>query len=162
GAAPANDDEALLASSAADCPVALPAARLRDAVLTVAERTAATLSAAENARLWRALSSHACLREDPEAAPWLQLHAAIGARDAAAMRAQAQALLATWRADSDPRRHGLLVATAMLGALASGDAAGAMSVWHAHRAPDWRADSVNVHLRLLLATALYRAPPPRG
>lgn len=162
GAPPANDDEALLALGAADCPAALPAARLRDALLTVAERTAATLSAAENARLWRALGNHACLRADPQATPWLRLHAAIGARDAAAMRAEALALLESGRADDDARRHGLLVATAMLGALASGDAAGAMSVWHAHRAPDWRPDSVNVHLRLLLATALYRAAPPRG
>lgn len=159
GAPPTNDDDALLALGATECTASLMPARVRDALLSVAERTAAPLDPAENARLWRALAAHACVRQDALARSWVRLHTAVGARDAATMRAQALALLAEPEARNDPRRHGLLVASAMLGALASGDAADALEVWRTQRAPDWQPDSVNIHLRLLLATALFRAAP---
>ncbi|MGE0858255.1 MAG: spermine synthase [Gammaproteobacteria bacterium] len=152
-----GDVESLLAMSAAACPSTLSATRVRDALLTVAENTAASLTREENARLWRALARHACVRDDTLTRQWLDLHGAIGARDAVAMHQQALALLAADASRGDTRRHGLLVASAMLGALARGDARGALAAWDAHREPGWRPDTVNVHLRLLLATALFRA-----
>ena len=128
------------------------------AVFRVAVEVLPQLRAEQNALLWQRLGHSACARAGPALTQrWLALYAAVGLRDGAAMLSRAQALLADAKASSDPEHFGYLVASAMLGALAHGEPQAALDVWSRYGAKRWNPNAVNVHLRLLLATAVFRA-----
>lgn len=64
-------------------------------------------------------------------------------------------LLAAARVEAG--RYGYLPATAMLAALGRDDPAAALAAWERYGAPRWSVNDVNIHLRLSVATAVYRA-----
>ena len=130
------------------------------AAFRVAVELVPQLRTEQSAQLWTRLAASACARTaSPLTQRWLALYAAVGQRHGAAMLRDARALLAEGKGSADQERFAYLVASAMLGALAAGEPQAALEVWSAYGAKRWRADTVNLHLRFLLATAVFRAKP---
>lgn len=128
------------------------------AVFRIALEVLPQLGVEQSAQLWHHLGQSACARAaSDQTRRWLALYAAIGQRDGAAMLTTAQAMLTDAKTSAEPERFGYLVACAMLGALAHGEPQTALDVWSRFGAKRWTPKSVNVHLRLLLSTALFRA-----
>ena len=148
----------LLNASHGQCEGELMTRSWEAAAFRVALELLPQLRAEQSAQLWLRLGQSACARAASALTQrWLALYAAVGQRDGAAMLADAQALLDDAAGSADPERFGYLVASAMLGALAHGEPQAALDVWSRYGAKRWHANAVNVHLRLLLSTALFRA-----
>ena len=148
----------VLNASHQQCEGELLARSWEAAAFRVAVELLPELRAEHSAQLWARLGASACARTaSPRTQRWLALYAAVGQRHGAAMLRDARALLADGKDSADQERFGYLVASAMLGALGVGEPQAALEVWSAFGAKRWRADTVNVHLRLLLASAVFRA-----
>jgi predicted membrane-bound spermidine synthase len=101
-------------------------------LLNVARSLNPYLPAAEAGRVWDRIRSAPCagsLRAYQR--DWIDLYAAVGARDAARMVAFATRLLAGHE-DYNRETREYLVVAGMTGALAAGDAPAALGLWKAH------------------------------
>ena len=153
-----RDALALLSVARSECASAFAASSWEAAAFRLAIELTPALRPELSAKLWARLGDSPCAQHASALTRrWLALYAAVGQRDGAGMATGATAMLGEPEATADGERFGYLVATAMLGALANGDAPRALAVWSRYGAKRWTAQSVNFHLRLLLATALYRA-----
>ena len=121
-------DLTLLRAGLIDCRLDLPPATMRRALLEVAGLVNVHLSRETRDALWKRFGAAQCGRAI--AAPWLKLHAAIGAEDAKQITAAAQALL---QDDLSPELVPYVVAAHMTGLLLSNDAQGALRSFQAHR-----------------------------
>ena len=152
-----HDEVVLLNATQGQCEGELITRSWAAAVFRVALELLPQLRAEQSAQLWLRLGHSACARQASALTQrWLALYAAVGQRNAAAMLSDAQALLDDKASAADPERFGYLLACAMLGALAHGEPQAALDVWSRYGAKRWNPNTVNVHLRLLLSSALFR------
>ncbi|MCC6611129.1 MAG: spermidine synthase [Burkholderiales bacterium] len=113
----------------------------------IARSVNAVLSAAEASALWRALEQAPCAMRLPDAERrWLELFAAVAARDPVAMARLAVELLAEARELTPVTRHYLLTA-ALAGLIADRRYDEATRVWNAYST----GSTVDLDLRLLYA-----------
>ena len=128
--APVRGPLQLLRHATFDCP-ATPV-RLAPAQLhAVAAAMLPYLARGEGAGAWRRLAGARCL--DPGLAPWIALYLAVDGRDAVAMATAAETLLRS--SDRGPESNAaFLLAAAVTGRLAAGEAAVAQRLWSDHEA----------------------------
>lgn len=106
----------------------------------------------EAAGLSPVLSALPCFKDLPEPdRDWAELAFAVGQRDASAMALLSQRLLAAQR-DTSPARRKYLIATGLLGLVASGKKAAAMEMWNRYGSSAFPAEPPLLY-RLLLAHA---------
>ena len=95
-----------------------------------------------------------CRAETGPARAWLDLYAAVAARDATRMWQAAETLLHAGASD-EPAKHTYVLVAALLGRLADGQPEQVLRVWEQQRQPAETADDVP-DARLLLDAAAQR------
>lgn len=148
----------LVGATRGNCANSLVASEWRDAVFRIAVELLPKLDVDQSAALLTELRVSPCAEAGGSStAEWLALSAAVGQRQPAEMAVRATALLEQSADGGDRERRHYLVAAAMLGALANHDAQAALATWNRHAVKHWRVDNADMPLRLLLASALFRA-----
>jgi predicted membrane-bound spermidine synthase len=119
------------------------------------------LTRAQNAEIWKKLETTPCYARLPaEYRNWIELFAAVGARDARQMASLGEALLG--QSFTLPRGHRrYLLTAAMTGYLSLGEKPKALALWQRHGQSVRDEDDADPNLRLLQAHAEQAAKPPK-
>lgn len=122
------------------------------AALEFAFQVVPYLDRSDASEIWPALSGLPCFRDlAPADRDWASLLLAVGQRDASAMASLSRGLLEAKR-DTTPARRKYLLATALLGLVASGQKPAARELWARYRQESFPAE-IPLLYRLLVAHA---------